>query len=491
VPPAGFWPLGIVGVGLLGSLLGGRRARTRALIGFLGGMGLYGVTIYWFTEFNFIGGVVSMMIESAFLAGAAALTPPGRGRQIGWIGALVLQDWVRTYIPFGGVPLGGIPIGQGQGPLAPAARIGGDLLVTGVVALLGVALEGLIRALVAARAKQAVTGGWRTATFPVVAAAVAAALVVAGRVAPSGHQVGTMRVAAVQGGGRRGLRAIHSSAEVVFEAQLAASRLVTQPVDLLLWPEDVIALDNPIAGTAIAAEVGQVAVSHHAALLAGVTEDVGATKFRNAEVVWDPEGQITGRYDKVHRVPFGEYVPLRGFIKHFVSLSVIPRDAIAGTGTGEVSTAAGPVGIVISYELFFSARARSAIRAGGQVLFVPTNTSSYRTSQVPAAEVATDRLRAWETGRAVVMAAPTGWSAVLDSRGRLLQRSRLGAQQVLVATVPRRVGLTPYGTWGDLPVVLAAALVLAAGWILALATAPPPDRSPSGASEDGHPTGRS
>jgi len=445
VPPAGFWPLGIVGVGLLGSLLAGRRARTRALIGFLGGMGLYGVTIYWFTEFNFIGGVVSMMIESAFLAGAAALTPPGRGRQIGWIGALVLQDWVRTYIPFGGVPLGGIPIGQGQGPLAPAARIGGDLLVTGVVALLGVALEGLIRALVAARAKQAVTGGWRTATFPVVAAAVAAALVVAGRVAPSGHQVGTMRVAAVQGGGRRGLRAIHSSAEVVFQAQLAASRLVTQPVDLLLWPEDVIALDNPIAGTAIATEVGQVAVSHHAALLAGVTEDVGATKFRNAEVVWDPEGQITGRYDKVHRVPFGEYVPLRGFIKHFVSLSVIPRDAIAGTGTGEVSTA----------------------------------------------EVATDRLRAWETGRAVVMAAPTGWSAVLDSRGRLLQRSRLGAQQVLVATVPRRVGLTPYGTWGDLPVVLAAALALAAGWILALATAPPPHRSPSGASEDGHPTARS
>ena len=174
-------------------------------------------------------------------------------------------------------------------------------------------------------------------------------------------------------------------------------------------------------------------------------------------------GPGDGRYDKVHRVPFGEYVPGRWLVRHVVSLGVIPRDAIPGHGSGELTTSAGPVGIVISFEVFFPQRARSAIRAGGQVLLVPTNTASYTTTQVPAAEIGSDRIRAWETGRDVAMVAPTGWSAVLDSRGRLLQRSRLVAPAVLEATLPRRTGQTPYVRWGDLPALLAAAVLLGAG----------------------------
>jgi apolipoprotein N-acyltransferase len=118
------------------------------------------------------------------------------------------------------------------------------------------------------------------------------------------------------------------------------------------------------------------------------------------------------------------------------------------------------VGVVISFEVFFSQRSRSAIKHGGQVLLVPTNTASYTTTQVTAAEVAADRLRAWETGRDVVMAAPTGWSAVLDDRGRLLQRTTVGQPAVLVATVHRRTGQTPYVRWGDWPWVALSAAVL-------------------------------
>jgi apolipoprotein N-acyltransferase len=270
-----------------------------------------------------------------------------------------------------------------------------------------------------------------------------------------------MRIAVVQGGGRRGSRAVHSSPITVFQNQVAATRMVTGPVDLILWPEDVIALAGPVVGNPIAPQVGAIATAQHADLLAGVTEDIGPTRFRNAMVLWDRSGRITGRFDKVHRVPFGEYIPLRSLIRHVVNLDVIPRDAIPGHGTGEIMTSSGPVGVVISFEVFFSERSRSAIRAGGQVLLAPTNTASYTTTQVPAAEVAAERLRSWETGRDVVMAAPTGWSAVLDDRGRLLQRSGLGTAQVLEATVPRRVGQTPYVRWGDWPVGALAALVLA------------------------------
>jgi len=450
-------------VAVLGWLLQGQPARTRALIGFAGGMGLYGVTIYWFTEFNFIGGVLSMMVEAGFLALAALATSPRRGRRATWVGALVLQDWLRTFIPFGGVPLGGIPLGQADGPLAPAARIGGQLLLTGITALAAVALEAAVVGGVRLVRTRRPGRGWVGALVPVAAAVGAVAVPFAGVMTPSGRPIAPIRVALVQGGGRRGLRAIDNPPALVLQRQLDASAQIKGPVDLIVWPEDVVALDGTVAGSPEAAQVGAVAVRNHAPLLAGVTEDVSADQFRNAEVLWDDTGRITGRYDKVHRVPFGEYIPGRSFIKHLVNLDVIPRDAIAGRGSGELTTQAGPVGIVISFEVFFSARSRSAIKAGGQVLLVPTNTASYRNTQVPAAEIAADRIRAWETGRDVLMVAPTGFSTVMDSRGRLLQRSRLGAQQVLEATVERRTGTTPYLRWGDVPALVSAWVLLAGG----------------------------
>ena len=461
VPPVGFWPLGIIGLALLVGLLRDRPVRTRVLVGFLGGLGLYAVTISWFAEFNAIGAVASMATEAAFVAAAAAATPPGRGRRAGFVGAMVLQDWVRTYIPFGGVPLGGVPLGQAAGPLVPAARIGGQLALTGVAAMTAVVLELVVTTLVHRR-REATT--WRWAAGLAAMFSVAVALPVAGVLVPDGRTVGTMRVALVQGGGPRGLRAVESSAQRVFDAQVAATGQVRGPVDLIVWPEDVVALPGALAGSPQASQVGALARAHGAALLAGVTEDVGADKFRNAMVEWAPTGAITGRYDKVHRVPFGEYVPLRSLVAHVVSLDAIPRDAISGRGTGALATPAGPVAVTISYEVFFPDRARSAVRAGGQLLLVPTNTASYTTTQVSAAEVAAMRVRAWSTGRDVAMVAPTGWSAFMDSRGRLLQRSPLQAPAVLTATLARRTGQTPWARWGDLPVLIAAAALVGAGW---------------------------
>jgi apolipoprotein N-acyltransferase len=199
-----------------------------------------------------------------------------------------------------------------------------------------------------------------------------------------------------------------------------------------------------------------------ATVIVGVVEDTGPDHFRNAAVVWGPNGTIIARYDKVHRVPFGEYIPGRFLIKHIANLSVVPRDAIAGHGPGLVRTPVGPLGVMISYEVFFPARARAAVRAGAQVLLVPTNASSYKTGQVPAQEVAAARLRAWETGRPVIQAAPTGYSAVIDARGHLLARTRLGTAQVLETVVHPRIGQTIFVRFGDrwLIVLGAAAMLL-------------------------------
>jgi len=93
-------------------------------------------------------------------------------------------------------------------------------------------------------------------------------------------------------------------------------------------------------------------------------------------------------------VPFGEYIPLRSIIKHFADLSLVPDDAVPGRGPGLLDMARRPgrLGVVISYEVFFADRARAAIRAGGELLLVPTNAASFKTGQVAGQELGAARL---------------------------------------------------------------------------------------------------
>jgi apolipoprotein N-acyltransferase len=300
---------------------------------------------------------------------------------------------------------------------------------------------------------------WRTAGLLLAAPLALAAL---GWVAPDGRTTGEpLDVAIVQGGGPRGFRAVDSDPRDVLEAHLAVSERLERDdrLDLVLWPENTIDVDD-IDGSEEAALLSELAERLDTTVVAGVTEDATRDRFQNVAVAWSPEGRIVDRYVKVHRVPFGEYVPLRGLLERVVDLSVLPRDAVAGTGDGLVRTPAGDFGVAISYEVFFGDRARVATNAGGQLLLVPTNAASFTTSQVPTQEVAAAQLRAWETGRWVLMSAPTGYGAVVDHQGRLLDRTTLSRAEVLEGTVELREGRTIASVVGDLPVVLLAAVAL-------------------------------
>ena len=175
-------------------------------------------------------------------------------------------------------------------------------------------------------------------------------------------------------------------------------------------------------------------------MIAGIVENSGATRFLNFSVVVHPDGTYGDRYEKVHRVPFGEYVPLRSLIAPFAGPALTQRDAVPGTGPAVVRTDHGTFGVVISWEVFFGDRAHAAIRDGGQILLNPTNGSTYTLTLVQTQQVAASRLRAIETGRWVVQVAPTGFSAVIDPSGKVLQRTGISEQRVLraVGAPPRR-----------------------------------------------------
>jgi apolipoprotein N-acyltransferase len=259
----------------------------------------------------------------------------------------------------------------------------------------------------------------------------------------------------------------------VFDRHLATSRTIPPgTVDVVLWPENTVSLDGPTAGSPEAEELAVEARRLGAVLMVGVVEDLPENRFRNAQVAFGPDGRLVERYDKVHRVPFGEYAPLRDLVAKVADLSLLPRDAIAGEGPGILTGPDGQrLGVVISYEVFFGDRARSAILNGGQVLLVPTNAASYATSQVPDQEVAAARLRAWETGRDVVQSAPTGFSAFVSPDGKVTQRTDLGAPAVITAEVPLRRGTTPYLRTGDRPWLLLALACLALPHLVAARTA--------------------
>ena len=465
LPPWGWWPLGLAGAAVLYWRLAGLPVRTRLWAGWLTGLGCYAIGLFWSRAFNWYGAVVLVLIEALFVAAASALTPPDRGRAPAFVGACTLAEALRMSWPFGGLPLGGVFLGQADGPLLQLARLGGPLLITAGVWTGGVVVATLVSRVVSSRRGEAGPGVLGAA----IAAAGIVALVLVGAAAPDGGApVGSVRVALVQGGGQRGVSKEQVSPTTVFDAQVAADDRVTSlrsSPELVLWPEDVVALDRPLAGSPEAALLSNVARELHTTLVVGVTEPASPTTFRNEIVAWGPNGRVVGVFEKVHRVPFGEYVPYRSFFAHFADLSGVPTDAIPGDGTGLMRTPAGPLGLMVSFEVFYAGRSHESVRAGAELLAVPTNTSSYSTSQVPTQEVAADVVQAVETGRDLVQSAPTGYSTVVTQRGVVLDRSVLGRPQVLTATVALRRGMTPYDHWGDLPVLVLAALALGAGWL--------------------------
>ncbi len=464
LPPFGAWPVAFVGAGLLYWRLGALSLRRRLLAGWLAGVGCFAIGLFWAESFNWYGAVVLVALEALFMAVAAGLSVPGAGRAPAFVGAFTLLEAARMTWPFGGLPVGGVFLGQAGGPLLAAARLGGPLLVTAALWAGGVAVGGL-GAFAAQRARATLPWSSGVALLLVLAAGAL------GAVAPDGGPaVAHLAVAAVQGGGERGFSAIETGRPGDFSAELAASGVLSSlhpRPRLVVWPEDVVALDRPLAGTAQADRLSALASGLGATVLAGVSVTEPHDAFRNEIVAWGPSGRVIGSFEKVHRVPFGEYVPWRGFFAHLASLAAVPRDAIPGHGTGLMRTPAGPVGILVSFEVFFAGRGRSSVRAGAELLVVPTNTSSYSSRQMPSQEVAADQTQAVEEGRDLVQAAPTGYSTFVTNTGSVLQRSGLSVRQVLSGEVALRRGATLYERFGDLPVLVLAACALGAGLLLA------------------------
>jgi apolipoprotein N-acyltransferase len=453
LPPWGWWPLALGGLVLLDRLIADRPARSRFARTWLTGLALYLPSLVWMEALTLPGYLIASAAYAAMLGAAAALAPPGRGRWLALPGTWTAVELVRWSWPFGGVPLSSLAIGQVAGPLAPVLRVGGAALLTLVTVAAAMALAAAVA---------------RQPRWAAGLAAGAVALVALAAVAPSGREVGSAEVALVQGGGPQGTRKTSTSVIEVFERHLAATEGVRPPVDLVLWPEDVVDTRGLLTEDPWGEELSALARSLGAPLVVGAVEGESTEHFRNAAVLLDADGDFVDRYDKVRRVPFGEYVPLRGLLEPIAGDSLPRRDLATSRDRGrlDVPEPVGRAAVPISWEVFFGDRAREGVVDGAGIILNPTNGASFSGTIVQTQQVASSRMRAIENGRWVAQVAPTGFSAVIDAQGRVLERSAVSEQRVIQRQVTIRDGHTVYTRWGNAPALALAALGIAAGWWL-------------------------
>lgn len=447
LPPWGWWPLAFVGLAALDRMIAERPRWSRFRRGSLIGLGLYVPSLAWMTDMTVPGYLIAVVAYAALLGAAVALVPAtAPARWLALPGALAVTELLRWSWPFGGVPLSSLAVGQVAGPLAPVLRLGGALLLVEVTAVVGIAVA-------AAWARR-----WRAAGVAVLVVAVAT---VGALALPRAGSTGEVRAALVQGGGPQGTRAWNTDEREVFERHLTASEQVEGPVDLVVWPEDVVDIGD-LETSDEGEELARLARDLDATLVVGVVEDAGPDHFLNASVVYSPEGDIVDRYDKVHRVPFGEYVPLRSLIEPFGGESLTSRDAVVGDAPAHLDTDAGRLSVAISWEIFFGDRVREGVADGAGVVLNPTNGSSFTGTLVQTQQIASSRMRAIESDRWLLQVAPTGFSAVIGPDGTVHDRSAVSEQTVLHATVGVREGTTPYTRLGLAPALglAAASLVL-------------------------------
>lgn len=467
LPPWGIWPLAFVGIALFEVSLGEAPTRRQraARAALFGAAWLYpGMCWMWFLTAP--GYLVAAGIFAGYHVVAALLAPGGPWRVIGRPAAHTLAEALRFCFPFGGVPIATLPIGQAGGPLLGVARVGGAVLLTWVTFQIGFALAGpspFVPQFARTRGAKA-RGQWHgVAGFAAVATVLGLAAV-----APHGASTGrTLRIAGVQGGGPQGTRAIDTDPRVVFDRHLAADRTIAPgSVDLVVWPENVV----DVASFAASRELVEIAAEAKrigAPIAVGITEDAPVDRFRNAEVIVTPDGAVTSRYEKVRRVPFGEYVPLRGLLDAVgAPTDLVPRDAVAGHGPAYLDLPDGTrVGVAISWEIFFGGRGRDGTGHGAALILNPTNGSSYTGTVLQTQQVASSRLRAVENGRSVVQVSPTGFSAFVTPSGAVVDRTGVGEQRVIVGQIDLRDGRTWYSRIGDVALVIVALAVLVGSWL--------------------------
>ena len=475
LPPLYLFPLGFVAFVGLVWMIEGCRVRSAFWIGWLFGLGHFAAGLYWIANalmiewwrvgwlipFAVLGlgavlgvfvGAATACVRAAKLSGAAAPF----GLALFWMLGELARGHVLTGFPWNLVATAWLA----NDGLAQSGALFGAYGLSGV----GV----LVFALPASLAR----GDWR----PTAASAAMLAIAWAGgawRLAQSDDALmPDIRLRIVQPNVPQALKWDPEARERNLEELIALTRSDGFSVAThVVWSETATAF--PIWGDtpALAARRAQVA----AAVPPGGMLVTGAPRFaRDADgtiFAWnslhamEPDGTLSATFDKFHLVPFGEYVPLRGWLP-FERIVPGGVDFSAGPGPQLLAIRGLPVASpLICYEIVFPG---NVVPEGPRpnLLLNITNDSWFGQSSGPHQHFAATRLRAVEEGLPAIRAAGGGISAVVDGYGRPIAKLGLGVRGVLDSGLPSALPAPPYARARSVPVVFLAAIFGACAGLL-------------------------
>jgi apolipoprotein N-acyltransferase len=398
---------------------------------------------------------VFALLQSAswrrFGAPALVLAP------VGWVALEIVRARLLTGFPWG-------LIGYSQYrdiPLLQTAAWGGIYAVSFLVVA---ANAGMALLVLRPAAPRHLIGGSVLLLLVALAHAGGALSMRAGEHRPGGESI---TVAAIQGNVAQdrkwtpgtGARILSDLVRLTREAGARGARLI-------VWPESSSPYSfrrpAPSGGRgpgvetdeAYASIVRDLARAFDATLIVGSVDykvaDGGLRVFNSAFAV-GPDGASDGSYDKIHLVPFGEYVPLHRLLFFVDKLAQgTISDFAAGTTTAPLPTGVGRAATFICYEAIFPELVRRIVGKNAVLLVNITNDAWFGTSAAPRQHLAMAVVRAAENRRFMVRAANTGISAIVDPYGRIVASTPLMESAVLQGTVRPRADVTPYAACGDL-----------------------------------------
>ena len=468
-PPGAVPVLGLVGTAVgLAAMAHAGSARRGALVGLGWGLGFAALLFRWTLELDLLAYVALAPAQAAFWAATGAAVATLAKLSPGWwvlgtAGVWTVVEALRARVPFGGFEWGQLGLATADVPVRHGAAVLGALGVTGLVVAVAAGLASLV------------TPGqhWRNARSwrPLGAAVLVLGSVTAVGVVPWTTTHDALTVAVVQVDdpcpGEFAVDCPGLRQEIMRGLAAGTDALDTEP-DLVLWGEGSLRGDTPD-------DAGSRLVEAHGALpaplLAGTNSPEPPGRFHNRNVLYDPQGRALDWYGKRHPVPFGEYVPFRDLVGGLADVGrLVPSDMVPGE---DVSGLAVPtderevvLGSVVSWEVTFARLVRDAAAAGEAVTTLTTQ-ASYGRAPVSDQLLGAAQLRAVETGRAMVVAATTGRSTIIQPDGTSEETTALFAADELEGTVALRGGTTPYALWGDgAAIVLAGLAAAAAAWRL-------------------------
>ncbi|MEQ7874668.1 apolipoprotein N-acyltransferase [Sphingomonas sp. ASV193] len=474
--PFGMWPLMPPAFALLADLVWrAPRMRSALLVGWLFGLGQFCVGLNWIaTAFTFQAkmppwlGWLAVVLLSLYLAVypmlATGLAKRFGGSRLSLVLALgggwALTEWLRATM-FTGFSWNPVGVALVDIPLRDTTRLIGTYGLSGLLVLIGGAAW-----LLAKRE-------WKPGAGIVAGAIVL--LVAADLAVPVLLDRPSLPIRIVQPNIGQDQRWSPDAAKAHLDALVDMSVGGRTTPRLLFWPESAVTypLDDQrpaakwnVVGDRLAATSG---LGADQLLLAGSealnsSDGVNVTGAANRVFVLGPLGNVLGRYDKAHLVPYGEYLPMRPLLSTLGISRLAPGDLdfAAGPGPQTLTLPGGTkVGLQICYEMIFSGEVVDRANRP-DFLFNPSNDAWFG-RWGPPQHLAQARLRAVEEGLPVIRATPTGISALVDADGALLSSLPWKTAGVIDATLPAPRGPTLFATLGNLvPILAAMALLLAA-----------------------------